>query len=207
MKPKCVLVAGAYGVIGRRTALHFAAQSNTTVIGLSRRTGLHLEGVRLIPIDLLEPHDVQSKLGSLNEVTHIVFGAYIEKPTAREKSQVNVAILRNLLDVVEAASPGLEHVTFYQGGKAYGADLGPFKTPAREDDPRLMPPNFYYDQEDLLRSRQKGAKWHFTALRPEAVMGFAVGNPMNLLMVIAVYATISKQLGLPLRFPGTEAAY
>ena len=38
-------------------------------------------------------------------------------------------------------------------------------------------------------------------------MGFAVGNPMNLLMVIAVYATISKQLGLPLRFPGTEAAY
>jgi nucleoside-diphosphate-sugar epimerase len=207
MKPKCVLVAGAYGVIGRRAALHFAAQPDTTVIGLSRRTGLHLEGVRLIPIDLLEPHDVRSKLGSLHQVTHIVFGAYIEKPTAREKSQVNVAILRNLLDVVEAASPGLEHVTFYQGGKAYGADLGPFKTPAREDDPRLMPPNFYYDQEDLLRSRQKGARWHFTALRPEAVMGFAVGNPMNLLMVIAVYATISKQLGIPLRFPGTEAAY
>src|ERR1700761_2209509 len=102
MKPKCVLVAGAYGVIGRRAALHFAAQSNTTVVGLSRRTGLHLEGVRMIPIDLLEPHDVRSKLGSLNEVTHIVFGAYIEKQTAREKSQVNVAILRNLLDVVEA---------------------------------------------------------------------------------------------------------
>jgi hypothetical protein len=39
--------------------------------------------------------------------------------------------------VVETASPALEHVTFYQGGKAYGADLGPFKTPAREDDPRL----------------------------------------------------------------------
>ena len=122
MKPKCVLVAGAYGVIGRRTALHFAAQPDTTVIGLSRRTGPHLEGVRLIPIDLLQPHDVRSKLGSLNEVTHIVFGAYIEKPTAREKSQVNVAILRNLLDVVEATSSGLEHVTFYQGGKAYGAE-------------------------------------------------------------------------------------
>jgi hypothetical protein len=54
-----------------------------------------------------------------------------------ERSEVNVAILRNLLDVVETASPALEHVTFYQGGKAYGADLGPFKTPAREDDPRL----------------------------------------------------------------------
>jgi hypothetical protein len=30
---------------------------------------------------------------------------------------------------------------------------------------------------------------------------------MNLAMVIAVYATLSKKLGLPLRFPGTEAAY
>jgi hypothetical protein len=49
--------------------------------------------------------------------------------------------------------------------------------------------------------------WSFTALRPEAVCGFAVGNPMNLLTVIAVYAAISKELGIPLRFPGTEAAY
>jgi hypothetical protein len=30
---------------------------------------------------------------------------------------------------------------------------------------------------------------------------------MNLSMVIAVYAAISKELGLPLRFPGPEAAY
>ncbi len=36
----------------------------------------------------------------------------------------------------------------------------------------------------------------------EAVCGFAVGNPMNLLTVIAVYAAISKELGIPLRFPG-----
>lgn len=30
---------------------------------------------------------------------------------------------------------------------------------------------------------------------------------MNLLLVIGVYAAISKELGLPLRFPGTRAAY
>ncbi len=70
-----------------------------------------------------------------------------------------------------------------------------------------MPPNFYYDQEDFLRQRQSGKPWHWTALRPEAICGFGVGNPMNLAMVIAVYAVISKQLGLPLRFPGPEAAY
>ena len=71
----------------------------------------------------------------------------------------------------------------------------------------MMPPNFYYDQEDFLRERQRGQSWTFTALRPEAVCGFAVGNPMNLLTVIAVYAAISKELRVPLRFPGTEAAY
>lgn len=120
---------------------------------------------------------------------------------------MNVTLLRNLLNTVEKHSPGLEHVTLYQGGKAYGADLGPFKTPAREDDPRLMSPNFYYDQEDFLKAQQDGKNWHYTVLRPEAVCGYGIGNPMNLTMVIGVYAAISKELGLPLRFPGPEAAY
>lgn len=202
-----VIVAGVQGVIGRAAAVHYAAQPDTEVIGLSRRNEAIGPGIRTISVDLLEADSVTKALSDVKDVTHIVFGAYIEKQTAAEKSEVNVAILRNLLDVVERSSPGLQHVTFYQGGKAYGADLGPFKTPAREDDPRLMPPNFYYDQEDLLRERQKGRSWHFTALRPEAVCGFAVGNPMNLLTVIAVYAAISKELGIPLRFPGTLAAY
>ena len=102
-------------------------------------------------MDLLNPTDVKANLGGLTGITHIVFAAYVEKDTPGEKSAVNVALLKNLLDVVEVSSRGLQHLTFYQGGKAYGADLGPFKTPAREDDPRLMPPNFYYDQEDLVR--------------------------------------------------------
>ncbi len=204
---RTVLVARTQGVIGRAAASHIAMQADTKVYGLSRRTGADLAGVEEISVDLLRPDNVRIKLGAISNVTHIIFGAYVEKPTAAEKSEVNVALLRNLLDVVEQSSPGLQHVTFYQGGKAYGADLGPFKTPAREDDPRLMPPNFYYDQEDLLRERSAGKPWSFTALRPEAVCGFAVGNPMNLTMVIAVYAALSKELGLPLRFPGTEAAY
>ena len=202
-----VLVAGAQGVIGRAAALRLASQPDTEVIGLSRRAEPALAGVPLVAVDLLDAAGTRTALADVRGVTHVVFGAYIEKATAAEKSEVNVAILRNLLDAVEASSPSLRHITFYQGGKAYGADLGPFKTPAREDDPRLMPPNFYYDQEDFLRERQKGAGWTFTALRPEAVCGFAVGNPMNLLTVIAVYAAISKELGIPLRFPGTEAAY
>ena len=203
---KVVLVAGVHGVIGRAAAEHFSRQPGTKVYGLSRRGG-ELANVEHLSVDLLAPDEVRAKLEGVTDVTHVIFGSYVEKPTAGERSAVNVALLDNLLDVLEPASPGLRHVTFYQGGKAYGADLGPFKTPAREDDPRLMPPNFYYDQEDALRRRQKGKSWHFTALRPEAVCGYSIGNPMNLTMVIAVYAAISKELGLPLRFPGTMAAY
>ncbi len=202
---RTIIIAGANGVSGRAAAQHFVRQPDTLVYGLSRRTGGHVDGVRPVSVDLLDPASVRDRLGGVAGVTHVVFGAYIEKPTAAERSVVNVGILRNLLDVVE--SPALQHVAFYQGGKAYGADLGPFKTPAREDDPRLMPPNFYYDQEDHLRERQAGRSWHWTALRPEAICGYAIGNPMNLAMVIAIYAAISRELGLPLRFPGSHAAY
>jgi hypothetical protein len=54
---------------------------------------------------------------------------------------------------------------------------------------------------------QKGKAWTWSAIRPSVVCGFALGNPMNLAMVIAVYAAISKELGLPLRFPGKPGAY
>lgn len=38
-------------------------------------------------------------------------------------------------------------------------------------------------------------------------MGYAQGTPMNLLMALAAYVTITKKLGIPLRFPGPKAAY
>ena len=202
-----VVVSGVYGVSGRAAARHWASIPGTRVYGLARRSLPLPPGVEGINVDLLEPDDVRRKLGGIRDVTHLVLGAYMEKRDAAERTAVNVALVKNLLDVVEAASPSLRHITLYQGSKAYGADLGPFKTPAREEDPRLMPPNFYYDQEDLLRVRQQGKPWHWTVLRPEGTTGFGLGNPMNVGMSIAIYAVISRELGLPLRFPGTEKSY
>lgn len=54
---------------------------------------------------------------------------------------------------------------------------------------------------------QQDKPWAWSAIRPSVVCGFALGNPMNLTMVIAVYAAMSKELGLPLRFPGKPGAY
>jgi len=153
-----VLVAGVHGVSGRAAAEHWASLPGAQVYGLSRRSAPLPAGVEGISADLLDRDDLQQKLGKINGITHIVFGAYVEKANPAERSEANVAILKNLIGVVEETSPSLRHVTFYQGGKAYGADLGPFKTPAREDDPRLMPPNFYYEQEDFLRERQRGRR-------------------------------------------------
>jgi nucleoside-diphosphate-sugar epimerase len=202
-----VLVVGVHGVSGRAAAEHWASLPTTLVYGLSRRRAALPARVKGVSADLLNRNELQRKLKTIKGLTHIVFAAYIEKPTAGERSEANVAILRNLLDVVEKTAPSLRHITFYQGGKAYGADLCPFKTPAREDDPRLIGSNFYYDQEDLVRQRQLGKSWFWTALRPEATTGFSIGTPMNLGMSIAIYAAISKELGLPLRFPGTDKPY
>jgi hypothetical protein len=122
----------------------------------------------------------------------LFFGAYIDKQNAAEKSEVNVRILKNLLDAL-AETPLLRHITIFQGGKAYGSDLGPYKTTAREDDPRMMSPNYYYDQEDLLRTRQKGSKWNFTVLRPGgAICGPSLGSPLNLISVIGIRNDLSR---------------
>jgi nucleoside-diphosphate-sugar epimerase len=70
-----------------------------------------------------------------------------------------------------------------------------------------MPPEFNVDQQQYLERKQQGKNWNWSAIRPSVVGGTALGNPMNLALSIAVYASISKELGLPLRFPGKPGAY
>ena len=92
----------------------------TTVYAVSRRAVVVLENVHPISADLLDPADTRTKLEALKYVTDVIFGAYVEKHTPTERSSVNVALLRNLMDDVEESAPNLQHVTIYQGGKAYG---------------------------------------------------------------------------------------
>ena len=200
MKRKTALVAGANGIIGRNLVEHLRADGGWDVVGLSRRGG-----PGTVAVDLLDPADTRAKVGAQTAATHVFYAAYQDKPTWAELVPPNLAMLANLVDAVEAAAPGLEHVSLMQGYKVYGAHLGPFKTPARETDAGHMPPEFNVDQQTFLE-RRAGA-WTWSAIRPSVVGGTALGNPMNLALVIAVYASISKELGLPLRFPGKPGAY
>jgi nucleoside-diphosphate-sugar epimerase len=204
---KVALVVGGQGVIGRNLINHLAILPDWDIIGLSRRGGESMNNVRYITVDLLDQDDCRKKLGNLTEVTHIFYAAYQDRPTWAELVQPNLAMLVNVIDAVEPIAFGLQHVSLLQGYKVYGAHLGAFKTPARETDAGHMPPEFNVDQQNFLEDRQKGKAWTWSAIRPSVVCGFALGNPMNLAMVIAVYAAISKELGLPLRFPGKPGAY
>ncbi|MED4455084.1 SDR family oxidoreductase [Metabacillus fastidiosus] len=204
---KVALVVGANGVIGRNLIDHLVTLPDWDVIGVSRRGGESVGRVRYVAADLLNIDDTHEKLSGLTEVTHIFYAAYQDRATWAELVPPNLAMLVNTVETIEPIALGLKHVSLMQGYKVYGAHLGPFKTPARETDAKHMPPEFNVDQQDFLEQRQKGKAWTWSALRPSVVCGFSLGNPMNLAMVIGIYASISKELGLPLRFPGKPGAY
>ena len=114
----------------------------------------------------------------------------------------------NSVEAVSETSSELQHVQLIEGNKWYGSHLGPFRTPAREDDPPHMGPNFYVEQENWPElHHQQNQSWIWSALRPHTVCGFSVNSPMNLTTCLAVYALVSKELGLPLRFPGKPGAW
>lgn len=201
------VVVGAGGVIGGNLVKHLQQSGEWNVIGLSRRGGESGAGVRHVAVDLLNAEDTRAKLSDLKDVTHIFYAAYQDRPSWAELVAPNLAMLSNVVNAIEPVARGLQHISLMQGYKVYGAHLGPFKTPAREDDAPHMPPEFNVDQQQFLERRQPGKAWSWSAIRPAVVGGIALGNAMNLGMLIAVYASICKQLKLPLRFPGKPGAY
>ncbi|MBE9108525.1 SDR family oxidoreductase [Nodosilinea sp. LEGE 07298] len=206
MSQKKALVVGASGGIGQNLIQYLSELGEWEIVGLSRRKPSFKSNAHFISVDLLNQDDAQAKLGELTDITHIFYTAFYGGPTFSGPVAENLAMLTNVIETVEPIAPLLERVVLIQGGKVYGRQLGPFKTPAKESDPRHMPPNFYFDQEDFLTARSADKNWSWTALRAEAFCSEIVGIP-SLPLLIAVYATISKELGLPLRFPGMQAAY
>jgi nucleoside-diphosphate-sugar epimerase len=215
-QPLHALVVGAGGVIGRGVTAHLATRPEWTVTGLGRTRPVWLvgdepAGVNYVQADIFDTPALEralaAHLAGSTPITHIIYAAYQQRATPSEEVVPNLTLLANSVEACERLDQPLEHVTLFQGGKYYGCHLGPFKTPAKENDPRYLGPNFYYNQQDYLVDRASSAPWSWTAIRPEAVSGESVGTPMSLLMVIGVYAAISKELGLPLRYPGTHQAY
>ncbi len=147
-------------------------------------------------------------LESQTAVTHLFYcGRATHAEQTLENAKDNLLLLENVLDAAEGASPDLSHVHLVQGGKYYGVHVGPFPTPARENQPRFVVDNFYYDQEDLLRSRSKSAKWAWSASRPNTLLHYSPDISRNLVSTLGVLAAICRESGAALDFAGPAQAY
>jgi nucleoside-diphosphate-sugar epimerase len=200
------VVAGASGFIGRRIAERLVA-GGWNVIGLARNPPSESHGMRWVAADLADAAACRRTLSALDGVTHIFYAARYDHPVEgrTEDVEVNASMLENLVCTLE--SDALRHVHAVHGTKYYGHQLGPVELPLTEETARAKGTNYYFVQEDFLRERARRSKWTYSTSRPHAFLDEDIDHARSLGLVIAVYAAIRRELGLPMDFPGSRAAY
>ncbi len=206
MTGKVAVILGGTGMVGANMAQLLDREGDWDVTIVSRRAPEFDTRARHVTCDMSDPEDCRRQLGTLGNATHIFWTGHATGTRWVDKVAQDTDLFRNAMTAIEAATPDLQHVCLLQGSKYYGRHLGPFKTPAKESDARHFPPNFYYTQEDFLKELAQGKSWSWSLMRPHIVCGYARSD-INVPKPLAVYATLCKKLGLPLRFPGPEAAF
>ena len=204
------LVIGISGVIGRALSEHLLSQG-WTVHGLSRGRTAVPEGCQPITADLTRPDELRAALEGL-DVDRVFFTAWARQATEKENIRVNGAMVSNVLDAIGPSLKG-GHAALVTGLKHY---LGPFEayatgavpiTPFREEQGRQAVDNFYYEQEDRLFDAAARHGFSWSVHRPHTIIGYAVGNAMNMGVTLAVYATLCRETGQPFVFPGSAAQW
>eukprot|EP01018_Ginkgo_biloba_P037870 Gb_08120 [translate_table: standard] len=135
--------------------------------------------VEYIQCDVLNTQETLQKLSPLTDVTHIFWVVWVSRDTEEKNCEDN--------------------------GRILFGQIGPHETPFHEELPRLPGPNFYHSLEDILfeTAKQKaGLTWSIH--RPSTIFGFSPSSLMNIVGTLAVYASICKQEGLALRYPGNS---
>jgi nucleoside-diphosphate-sugar epimerase len=207
---KSALIVGASGIVGRNLAEHLL-QKGWQVAGLARRPPREIPKLHPVAADLLDLPALQAALSD-QRPSHVFITTWMRQPTEKQNIEVNSRLVRNLLNAVAPART-VEHVALVTGLKHY---LGPFEaygkgslpaTPFREEQGRLEVENFYYAQEDEVfnAATEQGFSW--SVHRPHTIIGFALGNAMNMGFTLAVYASICREYGRPFRFPGSAAQW
>ncbi|XP_057720690.1 (S)-8-oxocitronellyl enol synthase CYC2-like [Arachis stenosperma] len=215
------LIIGVTGIVGNSLAEILSLQNTPggpwKVYGVARRNRPAWNTnhpVHYVQCDISNPNDVVLKLSPLTDVTHIFYVSWTSKSTEAQNIEVNGSMFRNVLNALIPNAPNLRHVSLQTGVKHY---VGPFELfgkikanepPFTEDLPRVNAPNFYYTLEDILfemTQKKKGLTWFIN--RPRVIFGFSPYSLMNLIGTLCVYAAICKHEGVPLRFPGTKAAW
>jgi nucleoside-diphosphate-sugar epimerase len=199
------LIAGVSGIVGNNLAAHLIVKG-WEVYGLARKPQTGIPDVHPIVADLLDPDSLRTALAGVNP-TQVFITTWLRQATEAENCVVNGAMVRNLLTALEG-SGSLRHAALVTGLKHY---LGPFEayaktkpvTPFREDMPRQPVANFYYDQEDELFAAAERQGFTWSVHRPHTIIGYALGNAMNMGVTLAVYGAICRETGRPFVFPGS----
>ena len=203
---RSALIVGSTGIVGNNLAARLLDRG-WSVAGLARKAVAEPVGLRPIVADLQQPDALRAALADVRP-THIFFATWLRQATEADNIRVNAAMVRNLLDAVRPAGT-VRHVALVTGLKHY---LGPFEaygkgdmpdTPFREDEARLAVANFYYAQEDEVFAAAARDGFSWSVHRAHTIVGYAVGNAMNMGVTLAVYASLCKHLNRPFLFPGS----
>jgi nucleoside-diphosphate-sugar epimerase len=207
---RSALVVGASGIVGNNLARHLRDRG-WQVYGLARRPPTEIDGVQPLAADLLDPSSLRTSLQGMRP-SDVFIGSWLRQDTEAENIRINSALVRNLLQALSPAG-SVGHVALVTGLKHY---LGPFEaygkgklpaTPFREEQPRLALDNFYYAQEDEVFAAAARDGFGWSVHRPHTIIGYAVGNAMNMGVTLAVYATICRETGRPFLFPGSAVQW
>ncbi|KAI9118231.1 hypothetical protein K1719_010563 [Acacia pycnantha] len=215
------LVIGVTGIVGGSLAetlpLPDTPGGPWKVYGIARRPRPNWNSnhpIQYIQCNISDPNDTHAKLSALTDVTHIFYVSWTRRPTEAENCEVNGGMLRNVFRAVIPNAPNLRHICLQTGTKHYVSAFEFYgktqihDTPFTEDLPRLNAPNFYYTQEDILfeeANKKQGLSW--SVHRPQVIFGLSPYSLMNLIGTLCVYAAICKHEGVPLKFPGSKAAW
>src|SRR5690606_34536626 len=131
-----VAVFGASGLVGAAACDAFLA-AGEQVLAVSRRPPELIGGasVEHVSLDLTDADAARAALAGRSDVTHIAYAAVHELPDLvrgwRDEGQMrtNLRMFSNALEPLVAAG-GVEHVSWLQGTKAYGAHLHPIRVPS-----------------------------------------------------------------------------
>lgn len=213
---KVAFITGATGITGS-AIFEYLVQTTTSeqwskIITTSRspfKTTVSDSRVSFIALDFSQTPDalVKAMRGVCDDVTHAYFSSYVHKDDFAELNTANSSLFETFLTALLEVSPNLENCTLQTGGKNYNVHLYPVSSPAREEEPRREASidNFYFPQEDFLIAKQKGQRWSWNVLRPEAIIGTTLKpNGMNSALTYAMYFIVCKELGHEANMPTNQ---
>ena len=166
--------------------------------------------MRSIGLDILDLEATRTALLDVNP-THVFFCTWTRGANEAENIRLNGSMLSNVLSALEDQR-SLKHVAVVTGTKHY---LGPFEnyaknkpvTPFREEQPRLPIENFYYTLEDIVMEAAQKRGFGWSVHRSHTIIGYAIGNLMNIGATLATYASVCRKTGAPFIFPGHPTQY